>query len=120
MPTPFPISSSYVIPPGLGVQAPFLAVTTGSSTITVTLPSLAGYQSAPPWKVTVRKVDGGAGTVNLVTSDGSTVDGVTGTTGITTPATQHAGFTVEPHVSFVLSGSPPVVVYVPSWWVTGT
>jgi hypothetical protein len=50
-----------------GIQIAFLAVTTGSSTITVTLPALVpiapsyapiGTQS---WTVTVRKVDSGGG-----------------------------------------------------------
>lgn len=54
-------------------------VTTGSSTITVTLPPVA--QGGP---VTVRKVDAaGTGTAKVVTSDGSQIDGASGATGRT-------------------------------------
>ena len=97
-----------------GIQIAFLAVTTGSSTITVTLPALVpiapsyapiGTQS---WTVTVRKVDSGSGAIKLVTPDGTEIDGVAGSTGITTPAgVQHSGFTVQPDTNS-------------NWWVTGT
>ena len=63
-----------------GIQIAFLAVTTGSGTITVTLPALVpiapsyapiGTQS---WTVTVRKVDSGSGAIKLVTPDGTEID----------------------------------------------
>jgi hypothetical protein len=65
-------------------------VTTGGATVVVTLPPNVGANAT----VHVRKVDSGAGAIQLKTSDGSTIDGVVGTTGITTPATIHAGFKV--------------------------
>lgn len=52
-------------------------VTAGASAVVVTLPSVA---TRGP--VTVRKTDAaGAGTVTVKTADGSTIDGVAGTTG---------------------------------------
>ena len=74
-------------------------VTTGSSTITVTLPPVA--QGGP---VTVRKVDtGGTGTAKVVTADGSQIDGGSGSTGVTyTTASTISGAT------FVSDGT--------NWW----
>lgn len=43
--------------------------------------------------VSVRKVDSAAFAVTTKTADGSTIDGVTGTTGVATSTSQHSGFT---------------------------
>lgn len=60
-------------------------VTTGSATITITLPA-ANTNGV----VYVRKVDAGTGSVAVKTNDGSTIDGVSGSTGIS-HATQATG-----------------------------
>lgn len=44
--------------------------------------------------VSIRKVDTAAFAATLVTSDGSTIDGVAGATGVATGTTQHSGLTV--------------------------
>lgn len=67
-------------------------VTTGTATVTVTLPKVSTCYSP----VVVRKVDSATGTAAVVTADGSTIDGVTGTTGVST-STQHAGWTFAPN-----------------------
>lgn len=64
-------------------------VTTGASAITVTLPT-----AAPDAVVIVRKVDSGTGAVTVKTADGSTIDGIAGSTGIATAAAAHVGFTL--------------------------
>ena len=56
--------------------------------------------------VSVRKVDSAAFAITTKTADGSTIDGVAGTTGVATAASQHAGFT------FASDGS--------NWWIVGT
>ena len=68
----------------------FVNVTTGSSAITVTLPASPGAGAI----VTVKKVDSGTGAVTVKTSDGSTVDGVAGTTGRAQAATQYLAWTL--------------------------
>lgn len=68
----------------------FLNVTTGSSTITVTLPPVG--QGGP---VFVKKVDSGTGDVKVVSADGSTIDGVAGATGRTQAATQYLVWRLE-------------------------
>lgn len=76
-------SANYTAKPGDTVL-----VTTGTSVIDVTLPE--SYTSGPT-SVIVRKVDAGTGYVAVKTSDGTTVDGVAGTTGVTLAATQYTG-----------------------------
>lgn len=56
--------------------------------------------------VSVRKVDSAAFAITIKTADGSTIDGIAGTTGIATAAAQHAGYTVASDGS--------------NWWVVGT
>ena len=87
-------SASYTAAPG-----DIALVTTGSSTITVTLPPVA-----TGGVVTVRKVDsGGTGTAKTVTADGSQIDGGSGSTGVTyTTASTISGAT------FVSDGT--------NWW----
>lgn len=68
----------------------FVNVTTGTSAVTVTLPVDAGIGAI----VTVKKIDSGTGAVTVVTSDGSTVDGVAGSTGRTQAATQYLAWTL--------------------------
>lgn len=76
--------------------ADVVLVTTGATAgLKVTLPTLTGCFSP----VIVRKVDAGTGTVNVVTADGTTIDGVAGTTGISTAGTAHTGFTFAPNVT---------------------
>lgn len=77
------ISANYTANPGDQLNV------TAAALVTVTLPPVG---TRGP--VGVRKVDTAAFGVKLVTADGSTIDGVAGATGITTAATQHAGFTV--------------------------
>jgi hypothetical protein len=78
---PVAVSANYQAVPGDVVLG-----TGGAGGITVTLPPVA--QGGP---VIVRQVDAGAGHVTIVTADGSKIDGITGTTGVTTAA-QHGGF----------------------------
>ena len=68
----------------------FVNVTTGTSAITVTLPKSPGLGAI----VTVKKVDSGTGAVTVVSADGSTVDGVVGTTGRAQAATQYLAWTL--------------------------
>lgn len=77
-------------------------VTTGSSTITITLPPVNVNQNGT---VSARKVDSGSGAFKFVTADGSTIDGVAGATGITSAASIHAGYTVADDGA--------------NWWVVG-
>jgi len=77
-----------------------LASTDATHTITVTLPPVA--QGGP---VTVRKMDSNAVAVKVVTSDGSTINGVAGATGVSTTA-QFVGWT------FVSDGA--------NWWQVGS
>lgn len=60
--------------------------TAGAGGITVTLPPVQGRGN-----IIVRQADSGAGHVTIKTADGSTIDGVAGTTGIATEK-QHAGY----------------------------
>lgn len=80
---PVAVSANYTANPG-----DICIVTTGSSTIKITLPPVT---SGGP--VVVKKIDSGTGDINVVTADGSTVDGVVGTTGRTQAATQYATWT---------------------------
>ena len=89
-------SANYTAVPGDNVL-----VTTGTSTIVVTLPANPSKSTT----VNVRKVDAAAGAIKLVTSDGSTINSVAGATGITTPTSQHSGWEV------VSDGA--------NWWVVG-
>ena len=93
-----PISTNYTVPARTNAR---LVVTTGASTIIITLPPVGSSDF-----VSARKVDAGSGAVQIVTADGSTIDSVVGSTGITTPASQHAGWTLENDTR--------------SWYVTGT
>lgn len=78
-----PVTKAHTAIPGETV----LATTGSTEVLKVTLPGVA--QGGP---VIVRKVDAGTEALEVVTADGSTIDGVTGTTGVKT-TTQHAGWT---------------------------
>jgi hypothetical protein len=56
--------------------------------------------------VGVRKVDSAAFAITVKTADGSTIDGVTGTTGLATATSQHSGW------EFASDGT--------NWFVVGT
>jgi hypothetical protein len=59
-----------------------ILVTTGASTITITLPPPNTYIQSLR-RFTIKKADGDSGSVNIVTStSGATIDGVSGTSGI--------------------------------------
>ncbi len=66
-------------------------VTTGASALVVNLPVQSGCFSP----VIVRKVDAGTGTVTVKTTDGTTIDGVSGGTGVAATAA-HTGFVLAP------------------------
>ena len=74
---------------------------TAAAAWVLTLPPVAGGGV-----VSVRKVDAAAFAITIKTADGSTIDGVAGTTGIATATSQHSGFTVASDGS--------------NWWVVGT
>lgn len=74
---------------------------TAGSAWTLTLPAVA-----TGGVVSVRKVDSAANAITLKTADGSTIDGVAGTTGVATGTTQHSGLTVASDGS--------------NWWVIGS
>lgn len=61
---------------------------TAAAAWTLTLPPVSEGAT-----VSVRKVDSAAFAVTVKTADGSTIDGVAGTTGVATATTQHSGFT---------------------------
>lgn len=67
-----------------------LLVTTGSSSIVITLPPV---EFGGP--VLVKKIDSGTGAVTVKTADGSTIDGVAGATGRVQAATQYAVWRLE-------------------------
>lgn len=91
------ISAAYQANPNEYVNA------TVASAYVVTLPPVADN---PGCVVQVRKVDSASAAFTLKTADGSTIDGVAGTTGVASAATQHAGFTVANDGS--------------NWWVIGS
>jgi hypothetical protein len=91
-----PISASYTVPTGNAR----LVVTTGGSTILITLPPVGSSDF-----VSARKVDAATGSMRVATADGSTINTVPGATGITS-ASQHGGWTLENDGA--------------NWWVTGT
>jgi hypothetical protein len=75
------VSANYTANPGDLV----VANATGGAVV-ITLPSgmVYGYTTSKPsptWSVTVSKLDNSANTVTVKTLDGSTIDGVAGTTG---------------------------------------
>ena len=74
---------------------------TAASAWTLTLPPVA-----TGGVVSVRKVDSAAFAITIKTADGSTIDGVAGTTGIATSTSQHSGYTVASDGS--------------NWWVVGS
>lgn len=77
-------SAAYTATPG-----DIVVVTTGSGGVTVTLPPVS--EGGP---VTVRKIDAGAGALTVKTADGSTINGIAGTTGVSS-TTQYAGWTFD-------------------------
>jgi hypothetical protein len=72
------------------VNGGFHLVTSGSTACTATLPTVAATTSAgvltaegAQGPVAVKKVDTGSGVITIKTADGTTIDGIAGTTGIT-------------------------------------
>lgn len=90
-----PESGAYTASPGDYVLA------TAAAAWNLTLPPVA-----QGGVVSVRKVDSAAFAVTLKTTDGSTIDGVAGATGVATGTTQHSGLTVASDGT--------------NWWVIGT
>lgn len=95
---PFPNFSGAIVSESAAYAAnngDIVLVTTGSSTIAVTLPSMLtnedGSAASSGGFVIVRKVDSGTGAIKVVTADGTTIDGVAGATGRTLSATQYTG-----------------------------
>jgi hypothetical protein len=88
-------SSAYTASPGDYVLG------TAAAAWVLTLPPVA-----TGGVVSVRKVDSASFAITTKTADGSTIDGVTGTTGLATSTSQHSGYT------FASDGS--------NWWVIGT
>lgn len=88
-------SGAYTASPGDNVLA------TAAAAWVLTLPPVATGGC-----VSVRKVDAAAFAVTLKTTDGSTIDGVAGTTGVATGTAQHSGLEVTSDGS--------------NWWITGT
>lgn len=78
-------SAAYTANPGETV-----VVTAASSSFEVTLPAIGnlGVSAGP---VTVFKIDAGSGVVTVATSDGSKVNGGTGSTGLAINATTAIG-----------------------------
>lgn len=83
------VTAAYTANPGDTV----LVTVGATANAVITLPPVASCFSP----VIVRKVDGGTGTVSVVTADGSKIDGVTGTVGLTSAATAHTGWTFAPN-----------------------
>jgi hypothetical protein len=85
----FPSTSAATYTANIG---DFVLSTTGAGPVVVNLPAAASGQSLGPAgaSVTVKKVDTGAGAITVKTTDGSTIDGISGTTGKVLAATQGA------------------------------
>lgn len=63
----------------VGGLGPVYAITVGAGVITVTLPPAAEMKDVP---ITLKRVDGGAGSVSLTTNSTETVDGTNDPTGL--------------------------------------
>jgi hypothetical protein len=89
-------SGAYTASPGDNVLA------TAAAAWVLTLPANPARGAC----VSVRKVDAAAFAVTLKTTDGATIDGVAGATGVATGTSIHSGLEVTSDGT--------------NWWITGT